>query len=290
MTRLTAAAALPELRNDRNIRFFYMVKIFWSYVPFLTALLSIVSCMTKTQAMETTDDIETNRPSFMFSPLVLPRGALQFENGTLYQHYQHGGTYFDASETQVRLGLTKSTEFEMFVPTFVLFHQEHTQTTDAGVSDLSEVGFKHQFPAIKNFQATFIGALNIPTGSVMISGRGVQPVFRVPWSYSLSKTWSLMGMQSLLLINDGRDLEYEPDFMLNKAITRRLSAFIEYGGFFIHHAYPVNLIHFGAVQKLNKNNQIDMQWGFGMNKAAPAAFVGAGYSVRFDRLPLIDKL
>src|SRR6516165_7179022 len=129
-------------------------------------------------SMEKTDDIDTNRPSFMFSPLVLPAGSLQFENGTLYQHFQHGRTNFGIPETQVRLGLTKRTEFEMFVPNFVLNHQEHTIARAGGASDLNEVGIKHQFPSIRNFQITFIGALNIPTGSVTISGPGVQPVFR----------------------------------------------------------------------------------------------------------------
>ena len=78
--------------------------------------------------------------------------------------------------------------------------------------------------------------------------------------------------------------------VLNRSIGTRSSVFAEYAGFYTHHLAPLNIAHFGAVRKLNKNNQIDIQFGFGMNKAAPAAFVGAGYSFRFDRLPGISQL
>ena len=93
-------------------------------------------------SMEKTDDIDTNRPSFMFSPMVLPKGSIQLENGTLYQHFDHGVTYYDIPETQVRVGLTERVEFEMFVPDFVLTHQSHTSLCQAGGSDLNEVGFE----------------------------------------------------------------------------------------------------------------------------------------------------
>ncbi len=234
--------------------------------------------------MDKTEDIDTNRPSFMFSPLVVPRGSVQLENGTLYQHFQHGINYFDISETQVRLGLSKRSEFQMFVPNFVLTHQEHLSETQTGVSDLGEVGIKQQIGPIKKLQLCLIPSLDIPTGSTTISGRGVQPVFRAPWSYPLTKNWSIMGMQSLLVLNSGRKVQYQPDFMLNRSIGTRTGVFAEYVGFFTDHAQSLQIAHFGGVRKLNRNQQIDMHFGFGLDKTAPTAFVGAGYSFRFDRL------
>lgn len=252
-------------------------------------------------ALDKTDDIDTNRPSFMDSPLVVPKGSLQLENGTLYQHFQHGLNYYDIPETEVRLGLTKSTELQVYAPNYFIFHQQSSPLSPgssdnrAGVSDIQEAGFKHQLPSIiKDLNISIIGAVTVPTGRRLYSSGGVQPVFRAPWGYALNKNWSIMGMQSFLVINSGENPVWENFWMLNRTIGSRTSVFAEYGGFYTHGSVPssptVNLAHFGAVRKLNKNNQIDIQFGFGMNKAAPAAFVGVGYSVRFDRLPGISQL
>jgi len=85
-------------------------------------------------------------------------------------------------------------------------------------------------------------------------------------------------------------VQWQNFWMLNRAFGARTSVFIEYAGFFTHHSTPSNIIHFGAVRKLNKNMQVDIQFGFGLNQTAPAAFVGTGYSFRLDRLPLIESL
>ncbi len=136
-------------------------------------------------AMETTDFIDTNRPSFMFSPLVVPRGSIQLESGTQYQRFQHGGDYFDIPETQVRVGLTKRAELQMFVPNFVILQPQHGDPTATGATNIGELGIKYQLPAIKKFQATVIGSMTLPTGSKSTSLPGVQPVFRLPYSYPI---------------------------------------------------------------------------------------------------------
>ena len=158
----------------------------------------------------------------MFSPLTVPSGSLQLENGTLYQHFQHGTNYFDVPETQVRLGLLKRTEFYMFVPDFVLC-------------------------------VSLVVSVNVPTGSHSISNRGVEPVFRIPWGIPLSRGFSIMGMQSLLVLDSGRIVQYQPDFMLNKTFGKkaRTNIFAEYVGFFSSNRLPpIQLAHFGLLQRL----------------------------------------
>lgn len=237
-------------------------------------------------ALEKTDDIDTNRPSFMFSPLVVPKGSLQIENGVLDQNLHHRTNSFDISETQLRLGLLKNTEFQMFVPSYVLNHA--AGETHSGVSDLREVGIKQRIPfGNEKLSMSVIGAMNIPTGNRAISGSGVQPVFRLPWGYSLAHGFSIMGMQSLLVFNSGRNPQYQPDFMLTKSFgsSARTSAFAEYIGFFTRNFRQRQIAHFGVVRKLNRHHQVDCHFGFGLDRNSPAAFVGAGYSYRFDGLP-----
>jgi hypothetical protein len=241
------------------------------------------------QALEKSDDIDTNRPSFCQSALTVPDGSIQIENGTLYQHFQHGLTYFDVPENQVRLGLLKHTEFQMFTPNMVLFNQG--ASTYAGTSGLGEVGFKKQIGPYKNLTASVVAGAFIPTGSKLISGTSVQPVIRIPYSIQLNKKWAFCGMQSIVVSNSRGDIQYQPFVMLTRTVGSKAAVFGEYGGFFQQnvHAAAQQIAHFGGVYKVNRHNQVDLQFGFGMSKTAPAAFVGVGYSYRFDGLPWGDK-
>lgn len=252
----------------------------------ILSTLIVTFCGHRALALDKTEDIDTNRPSFMFSPLVVPRGSVQIENGGLYQHFQHGTSYFDASETQVRVGLTKRAEFQMFVPYYVGTHQAHTDNTQSGVTGLNEVGIKYQIGPLKKFQLSVIPSVNIPTGNQDVYfGKGVQGLLRAPWSYPLTPKLSIMGMQSILLLNSGRSVEYQPDFMLSRTVGSKASVFAEYVGFFTQQLSASQIAHFGAVYKVKPHHQVDMHFGFGLDKTAPAAFIGTGYSYRFDKLP-----
>jgi hypothetical protein len=240
-------------------------------------------------ALEKSDDIDTNRPSFCQSALVVPAGSLQLENGTLYQHFQHGLTYFDVPENQVRLGLTKKTEFQMFTPNMILYNQ--SRSTVVNTTALNEAGLKHQFGPYKRLTASVVVAANIPTGSKLLSGTAVVPVFRLPYAVQLSKNWTFCGMQSLLVTQPHGNIEWQPFVMVSRALGPKACAFAEYAGFFQQnsHAPGQSIAHFGALYKLNRHHQIDIQYGFGLSKTAPAAFVGMGYSYRFDGLPRGNK-
>ncbi|RTL39242.1 MAG: transporter [Candidatus Melainabacteria bacterium] len=236
--------------------------------------------------MDKTEDIDTNRPSFMFSPLVVPKGSLQLENGGLYQHSQHGTNFFGAGETQVRVGLTDRVEFQMYVPSYGATHRAHRHDTQSGVSGLNEVGIKYQIGPVKKLQLSVIPSVNIPTGNQdAYFGKGVQGLLRAPWSYPLTPKLSIMGMQSILLLNSGRSLEYQPDFMLSRSVGSKASVFVEYVGFFTQHASASQIAHFGGVYKVKPHHQVDLHFGFGLSQTAPAAFIGSGYSYRFDKLP-----
>ena len=261
-------------------------------------------------ALDKTDDIDTNRPSFMDSPLVLPKSSVQLENGTLYQGFHKGQWQYDIPETEVRVGLTKGTEFQAFVPNYNLLHSQvatnevdPTSITDniqrgvttSQVSDITEIGLKHQIGPLfanskklpgylRNYNLAAIVGVTPPTGSTQLSGTGTAGIVRFPWSKGIGKNWSIAGMQSLLLLNSGRDLSWQPDVLLGRNVGAKASIFMEYGGFFTQSEAPLNIMHFGGVYKATKRQQIDMQFGFGMNGAAPIAFIGVGYSFRFDKL------
>jgi Putative MetA-pathway of phenol degradation len=276
-----------------------------SFVCILILSLFLALFCSPAHALTKDDDIDTNRPSFMDSPLVVPKFSLQLENGTLYQHFQHGVNYWDASETEVRFGLTDRTEFQMFVPNFVLLHSAGFSTaaltnsnpaaveiqttpsqTQAGVSDLTEIGIKRQIgPFFKDLNVSIIAGVSPPTGARFISGSGTQPVFRMPWTKQLSKNWQIGGMQSYVLLNSGSGSQYQNFNMIGRSFGSRTFVFTEYAGFYTRHAAPTNIAHFGVVRKVSRNTQIDTHFGFGLNKSSPVAFIGVGYSYRFDKYP-----
>jgi hypothetical protein len=256
------------------------------------ALFVLSLACARADAMEKTDDIDTNRPSFMDSPLVLPRASIQAENGTLFQWFHGGQRQFDIPETEVRIGLSKRTEIQMFTPNYNLLRTNGE--TNSYVSDLTEVGIKEQLGPIlpdaknvpgflRNYNLAMIVAATPPTGSSVISGTGTAGTLRFPWSKSIGKNYCIAGMQSLLLINSGRTLQYQPDVLFGRNMGSRGFIFAEYGGFLTEGQGIVNIAHFGGIRKLTRHQQIDMQFGFGMNHTSPIAFVGVGYSFRFDK-------
>jgi hypothetical protein len=250
---------------------------------FLLACLTDLAGGFAAWATDTTADIDTNRPSFMDSPIVVPRGSVQLENGTLFSGLRHGQWAYDVPETEVRVGGLKNTEIQMFVPDFFL--GRNSNSTFGRVSDLSEIGIKQVLPSPSTkLNVSFIGGVSAPTGSPTISNSGTIPVLRLPYTYALTDKWSFCGMQSLLVINKGADVQWQPDALICRTIGAKTTVFMEYGGFITHHHNPSHIIHFGAVYKITHCQQLDTQFGFGMNESAPSAFVGAGYSVRFDQL------
>jgi len=219
----------------------------------------------------------------MDSPIVVPRASVQLENGTLFSGLRHGQWAYDLPETEVRAGGLKNTEIQMFIPDFYL--ERNSNSTYGRVSDLSEIGIKQVLPSpSKNLNISFIGAVTAPTGAATISTAGTIPVLRMPYTYAINDKWSFCGMQSLLVLNKGADVQWQPDVLIGRALGSKASLFIEYGGYITHHHNSSHIIHFGGVYKISHCQQVDMQFGFGMNESAPSAFVGAGYSIRFDQL------
>ncbi len=252
------------------------------WLSFFSAIVILLFDGSIASAADPSDDIDTNRPSFMFSPIVLPKGSLQLENGCLDSGLRRGRLGFDLPETQVRIGLARSTEFQVFVPNYVL--SKSGGEFSSAVTDISEIGIKQQLPTSGKLKAAILASVSAPTGARRLSLGGTSGILRLPYLYAINDRWCVGGMQSLLLINHGHAVQWRPDILLSRNIGAKASAFLEYASSFTSSSYPLNVIHFGGVYKLARCQQIDAHCGFGLNQTAPSAFVGAGYSFRVDGL------
>lgn len=238
----------------------------------------------QTAAASTPPTITTDRPAITDSSVVIPSGILLFENGFTETGNQ-GQQGFDFPETLARFGLTSKTELRFTAPDY--FHNFNTGTGfGSGWGDLS-LGVKQQlFATSAGFDASLIASVSFPTGANAISSHGYDPQLLLPWSHPISKNWTAAGMFSLFWPTEGprRNLTGQASFLLDRQITSRWDAFIEYGGEFPQRGGPQNLLHLGTSFKITSNQQLDFHFGFGLSSAAVDHFVGLGYSFQFQAL------
>lgn len=235
--------------------------------------------MTMTQPVITTD-----RPAITDASTVVPKDYLLFENGFAETGNQ-GQSSFDFTETLVRFGLTSKTELRFGAPDY--FQNFNTgRGFGSGWGDLS-LGVKQQlFATSGGFDASLIVMLSFPTGANIISSHGYDPQFLAPWSHPISKNWTAAGMFSLLWPTEGtrRNLTGQASFLIDRQITSKLDAFVEYGGYFPQRGGPQHIVHAGGSFKIRPNQQLDVHFGFGLSSAAVDHFVGFGYSFQFQAL------
>jgi outer membrane putative beta-barrel porin/alpha-amylase len=228
--------------------------------------------------------ITTDRPAITDASTVVPSGELVFENG-FTETGTAGQQGVDFPETLARFGLTSKTELRFTAPDY--FHNFNTGSgLGSGFGDLS-LGVKQQlFATSGGFDASLVASLSFPTGAQLLSSHGYDPSLQVPWSHPISKNWTAAGMFSLLWPTEGpkRNLTGQASFYIDRQLTSRWDAFVEYGGEFPQRGGPQNIIHPGTSFKLTPNQQLDFHFGFGLSSAAVDHFIGVGYSFQFQAL------
>ena len=227
------------------------------------------------------DPISTDRPQTTSSSVVVPCGSLQFENG-LAETGNAGQRTFDLPETSIRLGILSKTELRIGAPDY-FWNTQTISSFATGLGDLS-VGFKQQLGPIHGFDFSLIPAVSLPTGASAISSHGYDPSLQLPWSRTLSKSWTAAGMFSLAWPTQGprRNVTGQASVYFDRQLTAPWDAYVEYSGAFPQRGGSQHQIDFGTAYKLTPHQQLDLHCGFGLSSAVPDHTIGAGYSVRFQ--------
>ncbi len=226
------------------------------------------------------DPINTDRPNTTNSALTVPYGSLQVENGVTWTARDHSNV-IDGSETIVRLGVARCTEFVLNVPTY--FYSTDSRLS-SGFSDVG-VEVKREFPLPHDFTLAATAGLFFPTGAKKVSGPGYDPFLQFPWSKGIADGWSVSGMFTVIWFPSlsQRNPTFEPTIAIGRELGPRADALIEYVGDYDHQR-PSQILDTGAVYRVTDHQQIDFQAGFGLNSSSLDHFFGLGYSFRFDRL------
>jgi hypothetical protein len=228
-------------------------------------------------------DIVTDRPDITESGVVVPRAALQIENGLTWT-LDHGTQAVDLSESLIRFGILDKTELRFGVPNYS--DRIVGMGLGSGFGDFS-FGVKQQLgPLPGDVDLSVIVAVSFPTGRSGVTSGGYDPFIKVPWSKELEHGWSVGGQQSLFWQTEAgrRNGFWEPTFYLERQLTKPWDAFVEYAGDYFQRGESKQILHFGTAYKITPVHQVDFHLGFGLNDATPAHFFAVGYAFRFDYL------
>ena len=176
--------------------------------------------------------ITTDRPAITNSSIVVPNGSIQLENGFLETSIQ-GQTNIDGPETLLRFGIASRTELRFTLPDYFQ-NLNSTSGLGSGFGDFV-FGVKEQLgPTLGGFDVSAILFLSFPTGANTVSSGGYDPGLQVPWSRALTARWTAAGMFSLYWPTQGRirNLTGQSTFVLDRQLTGRWDAFVEYAGSF----------------------------------------------------------
>lgn len=232
--------------------------------------------------------IDPDRPHIADSSVNVPKGLMLQENGFQQLYANRKSGTFDFPETLMRLGVTDRTELRFNTPDFftssaVAINPDLVALTQraTGFQNM-QAGFKRRLGPIgkKKFQIAVNPYISIPSGFANQSRR-VDGFIKFPFSQELTEKWDIEGMESLFDptgLDGHRNLDWQNSLVLNRSWGRQKNVFIEYVGDVFQHGPMSNLIHFGGAYRPTRRQQIDTQFGFRMNNAAPIAFFGFGYS------------
>jgi hypothetical protein len=237
--------------------------------------------------------IDPDRPHIADASVNVPKGLWLQENGLQQSFFTRSKHAFDIPESLIRLGVANRLELRYNTPNFVT---GAVPTLKSAVPDFSpslntfqnmQAGFKYRLGPLgpTKFELAVNPYVDIPTGFTGQSSRADGNI-KFPFSQRLNENWDIEGMQSLFAptISGRRNFDWQQSYVLNRSWGRQKNVFIEYVGDLFEYGPMSNLIHFGAAYRPNRRQQMDVQFGFRMNNAAPIAFFGFGYSFLLGRL------
>jgi hypothetical protein len=231
----------------------------------------------------TSPTIVTDRPSFTNSSIVVPSGSLQLENGFL-ETFNQGQNVVDGPETLLRFGIATKTELRFTVPDY-FYNTSSGGGPGSGFGDMV-IGVKQQFgPTPGGFDVSATLFLSFPTGAQTVSSGGYDPGLQVAWSHGLPSKWTAAGMLAMYWPTQGqsRNPTGQATFLVDRQLTGRWDAYIEYAGNFPTRDGTRQILDVGTSLKLTRTQQLDFHLGESLTGTANR-FVGVGYSFRFQVL------
>jgi hypothetical protein len=136
-------------------------------------------------------------------------------------------------------------------------------------------------------EMAIIPQMNVPTGHSDVSSGEVEPGINWLYGWDLSECLAMGGSTQVNRARDGVDLfyaEFAQSWTFNYTLTERLGAYTEWFAFFPAGSdveLPQHYFDGGFTYRVNKNLQLDIRAGVGLNDPADDFFAGSGSVIRF---------
>lgn len=223
---------------------------------------------------QTTDPINTERPSFSSSPWALAPGLLQLEGG--YQ-FAHEGDGADVDVHTLPLALLRygiAEQFELQLSWAGVAWVDTDAGSESGATDLS-VGVKWQFTEDDaSVPMALFAGLSLPIGEDEFTSDSVDPTIGLFWSHEAVFGTVLVGD------SDG-DLVFSNALGVNLSLGERTGGYLEYVGQFPEGSGGLHTLNGGVTYTPQANLQWDLNVGLGLNDRATDWVLGAGAAYRF---------
>jgi hypothetical protein len=245
-------------------------------IPAIASSMAALYCGRAT-ADET--PIVTDRPSVANSSIVVPQGDLQVENGVQATNVANGAVV-DLPESLIRYGVLSHTELRLTVPDY---YYSIAGSGASGFGD-SAVGLKQQLGPVGGFDVSIIAYTSLPTGATRISGSGYQPGLQLPWSRTLSGSWTIAGQFATYwpTLAGQHNFTGEATVLIERQLSGRAAAFAELASDVPQRGGSRQQLHLGTTYELTPNQQLDFHFAAGLSHAAPRNYIGLGYSFRLQ--------
>ncbi len=226
------------------------------------------------------EELITDRPDFTESARVVPYGRMQLESGFTWMRVNAERVEWGAPELLARWGILPMLELRFNCPDRIW---ERNGQDQSGFGDAS-VGAKLQLPSPgRDWNLAAIVAVSLPSGDRNFSSGAADPELVLVWGRELSDRWSYGGqVAGAWLTEDGvRQFNWSTSAVFGCDLGGDWGTFIEVLVDVPHADGTGVLFHHGYTRQFRSPVQLDVHGGLGLNDAAPDAFIGFGFSIRF---------
>lgn len=222
--------------------------------------------------------IETDRPDFVESSVVVPRHFWQVENGMLYA--QSGArSLLSGFETLIRVGITDRLEWRLGLPNVEWERGPGAQ--GAGHGD-AYTGIKWQVGPVNDWELAVIPGISMPVGTSGRTSGAWDPELKLAFSRDLPADFDLAGMLTGALPTEGagRTSTLQLALTAGRELAPGLRLFVEWVGAYQRDHESGHLAHTGVAWRATDHLQLDVHAGRRVAGDFPDLFVAFGLSFR----------
>lgn len=219
--------------------------------------------------------IETDRPDFIESSVVVPAGYWQLESGMQLSRAA-GRTSVRGTESLLRVSLTRVLEWRLGLPSLEAQSGREADRSDA------YLGIKWQVGPVGAWEVAVIPGVSVPVGTGVRASGAWDPEVKLTISRDLTAGFDLCGMFAASWPTDdgARVSTMQPAISVGRHLAPRVRLFVEWVGAFARDRESAHLAHGGIAWQPTTHLQLDAHVGRRLAGNVPDAFVALGLSFR----------